>query len=77
MNFKSYIDRTKKLKDTDSFLSDNIKGNIKVATIGGGIGLVIAVTRQKNLITYGVIGAIIGITLMNIFKPKINQDGKI
>jgi hypothetical protein len=77
MNFKSYIDRTKKMKDSESFFSDKIKGNIKVATIGAGVGLVLAVTKNKNLITYSVVGAIIGITLMNLYKPKINEDGKI
>lgn len=73
LNLKQFVsDKKKKLNSEKKGFSDKVKSNLTVAGIGAGMGLVIASTRNKNLLLFGSIGAIIGVTLLNIVKPKTN-----
>jgi len=72
VNFKEYIKNGGKTAKKKFSLGNNLKPNIKVAAIGGGVGLVIASSRNKSLFAYGVIGAIIGIGIYNLIKIKDN-----
>jgi hypothetical protein len=73
MNLKQFVsDKKKKMNPDNKGFSDKVKSNLTVAGIGAGMGLVIASSRNKNLVLFGSIGAIIGVTLMNLVKPKTN-----
>ncbi|MBM3201791.1 MAG: hypothetical protein FJZ56_05230 [Chlamydiae bacterium] len=59
-----------KAKDTNTVLTDAMKGTMVGATIGGGIGLLIGFGRKKNLLMSALIGAFIGGAISRAFIIK-------
>ena len=53
----------------DSIVSEvktKMEDNVKGALIGGGIGLIIGIATRKNLIVSGIIGLVLGLSLIHI-----------
>jgi len=65
-NFLKVIGETK-AKDTNTIISEQTKGTIVGAGIGGGIGLFIGFGRKKNLLLSAFIGAVIGGAISRVF----------
>ena len=68
----------KKITDNSQFINavgngelntnvkESMENNVKSALIGGGVGVLIAIATQRNLILYGIGGLIVGRFLLNI-----------
>jgi uncharacterized protein YcfJ len=68
-NFLDQISEVKK-KDTNTVISDATKGTVVGSTIGGGIGLLIGFSKDKNLLLCGFVGAVMGGLISRIFITK-------
>lgn len=65
-NFLKVIGETKS-KDTNTILTEQTKGTIVGAGIGGGVGLLIGFGRKKNLLMSAFLGAAIGGAISRVF----------
>lgn len=70
INFKQVLNKKNDPNNSGKTLSEAAKGNLTAAAIGTGVGLALASINGKSLSLYGGIGALIGLTLMYITKPK-------
>lgn len=70
INFKQVLSKKNGATDDRQVITETMKGNLTAAAIGAGMGLVLASTKDKSLSLYGGIGAVIGLTLMYLSKPK-------
>lgn len=70
IDFKQVMAKKNGSSGSRKLITETAKGNLTAAAIGAGMGLVLASTSGKSLSLYGGIGAVIGLTLMYIVKPK-------
>ena len=72
MYAKNFLDQISEIKSKDSnaIISETTKGTVIGSTIGGGIGLLIGFSKNKNLLLCGFVGAVMGGLISRIFITK-------
>ena len=72
MYAKNLIDgiKTTSQKSTNSVITEKTKGTATGSLIGGGIGLMFAYQRRKNLIMGAFLGALAGGVITRVFIDK-------
>lgn len=70
LNFKEYIKKNGDIVRKKGTLNEKLKATFLVAAIGGGTGLAIASSKNKNLVMYSLVGAAIGLIALNLVKYK-------
>ena len=68
------LDNVKGLKtvDRDQYLLDKTQGTLTSTVIGGGIGLLIAYNRKKNLLVGAIVGGALAGLVAHYFVNKDN-----
>jgi hypothetical protein len=59
-----------KKKDANTIITEITKGTMVGATIGGGLGLLIGLTKQKNILLSVLIGSVVGGLVSKVFINK-------
>lgn len=59
-----------KTKDSNKFLEESTKGTLAGAAIGATVGLIIGLSRHKNLLMCGFVGSLIGGGISRFFIMK-------
>jgi uncharacterized protein YcfJ len=72
MYAKDFLNNIKetKSKDSNAIVSDLTKGTLIGSSIGGGVGLFIGFSRNKNLLVSGFIGALVGGLISRVLIKK-------
>ena len=72
MYAKNFLDQISEIKSKDSnaIISETTKGTVIGSTIGGGIGLLIGFSKNKNLLLCGFVGAVMVGLISMIFITK-------